>query len=106
MGSKKSFKQLEKLAGKLGGAVGGTRAAVDEGWIEFSRQIGQTGQIVRPRLYIGFGVSGAIHHLIGMKNSKNIIVVNKDIRAPILKIADIGVVGDINDILPELIEKL
>jgi len=106
MGSKKSFKQLEILASKLGGAVGGTRAVVDEGWIEFSRQIGQTGKIIRPRLYISFGVSGAIHHLIGMKNARKIIAINKDARAPIFKIADIGVIGDIHDILPKLIERL
>ena len=100
------FDLLEKLANKLGGAVAGTRAAVDEGWIEFSRQIGQTGKTIRPKVYIGCGVSGAIHHIIGIKNSKKIIAVNKDPRAPIFKIADVGIVGDLNEIIPRLISSL
>jgi caffeyl-CoA reductase-Etf complex subunit CarE len=104
MGSKRMFKQLEIFANKIGGALGATRAAVDLGWIDFSSQIGQTGKIVRPRLYVGFGVSGAIHHLIGMKNSHKIISINNDERAPILRISDLGIICNIEDILPELIE--
>jgi electron transfer flavoprotein alpha subunit len=77
---------------------------VDEGWIEFSRQIGQTGKIIRPRLYIGLGVSGAIHHLTGMKNAKKIIAINKDAKAPIFKISDLGIIAKVEDILPKLIE--
>jgi electron transfer flavoprotein alpha subunit len=106
VGSKEGFDLLERLANKLGGAVAGTRAAVDEGWIEFSRQIGQTGKTIRPRVYIGCGVSGAIHHIIGIKNSRKIIAVNKDPRAPIFKIADIGIIGDLNEIIPKLISSL
>jgi electron transfer flavoprotein alpha subunit len=102
MGSKEKFNQLYTLASKIGAAVGGTRAAVDEGWIEFSRQIGQTGKIIRPRLYIGLGVSGAIHHLTGMKNAEKIIAINKDAKAPIFKISDLGIITEVEDILPKL----
>jgi len=106
LGSGEKFQLLEKLAEKLGAAVGGTRAAVDEGWIEFSRQIGQTGKTIRPKLYIGFGVSGAMHHTIGIRNADKIIAVNNDQRAPIFKIADVGIIGDLNEIIPKLIKNL
>ena len=106
IGSKEKFNKLYTLASKIGGAVGGTRAAVDEGWIEFSRQIGQTGKIIRPRLYIGLGVSGAIHHLTGMKNAEKIIAINKDAKAPIFKISDLGIIAEVEDILPKLIESI
>lgn len=103
VGSKENFKLLEQLAQKLNGAVAGSREAVDRGWIDFSHQIGQTGKIVRPRIYIGCGVSGAIHHLIGMKKSKTIIAINTDKKAPILKIADVAIVGDLFNVIPLLI---
>jgi electron transfer flavoprotein alpha subunit/NAD-dependent dihydropyrimidine dehydrogenase PreA subunit len=106
IGSKDNFKLLEQLAQKLNGAVAGTREVVDRGWIDFSHQIGQTGKAVRPGLYIGCGVSGAIHHLIGMKKSKTIIAINTDRKAALLKIADVAIVGDLFKIIPELIANL
>ena len=106
VGSKENFKLLEQLAQKLNGAVAGSREAVDRGWIDFSHQIGQTGKIVRPRIYIGCGVSGAIHHLIGMKKSKTIIAINTDKKAPILKIADIAIVGDLFNVVQILIDNI
>ena len=102
VGSKEGFSLLEDLANTLGGVVAGTRKAVDHGWIDFSQQIGQTGRVVRPRVYIGCGVSGAIHHMIGMKHSKVIIAINNDPRAPIFKIATIGIVGDFFTLVPKL----
>ncbi len=104
VGSKEGFNLLKQLADKLGGVVAGTRSVVDEGWLDFSHQIGQTGKTVRPMIYIGCGVSGAIHHLIGMKNSKFIIAINRDSNAPIFKYADIGVVADLFELVPRLIE--
>jgi len=106
LGSKDGFKMLEYLANKVNAAVGATRAAVDKGWADASKLIGQTGKIIRPKIYFGFGVSGAIHHLIGMKNSKKIIAINKDPRAPILKIANIAIIGDVHDILCRLNNEL
>ncbi len=106
LGSKEGFILLDHLAEKIGGAVAGTRTAVDQGWIDFSYQIGQTGKTVRPRLYIACGVSGAIHHLIGMKHSGFIIAINTDPRAPIFKISDVGVVADLYEVVPKLIDKL
>jgi electron transfer flavoprotein alpha subunit len=106
VGSKDGFALLESLAEKVGGVVAGTRAAVDKGWIGFPQQIGQTGKTVRPRLYFGCGVSGAIHHMIGMRHSRNIIAVNSDPRAPIFKIASVGIVGDLYEVLPSLIRQL
>jgi electron transfer flavoprotein alpha subunit/NAD-dependent dihydropyrimidine dehydrogenase PreA subunit len=105
VGSKKGFELLQLFASKIGASLGGTRAAVDRGWIDVSQQIGQTGKIIRPELYIGCGVSGAIHHLIGMRNSRKIVAINKDAKAPILKVADIVFIGDIFEVLPKLINK-
>ncbi len=106
VGSAEKYRLIEELADLLGGSVGGSRVARDAGWVPFERQIGQTGRTVAPNLIITAGVSGATQFTNGMKDSKAIIVVNKDRNAPIFKIADVGVVGDLNEVLPALIEKV
>jgi electron transfer flavoprotein alpha subunit len=106
MGTEEKFGSLLGLAELLGAAVGGTRAVVDAGWLPYSTQIGQTGTTVRPDVYLAFGVSGAMQHLVGMKDSGTIIAVNKDEQAPIFAVADLGIIGDVHQVVPKLIEAL
>jgi electron transfer flavoprotein alpha subunit len=106
LGAAEHYALIERLGKRLNAATGATRAIVDAGWVPYAKQVGQTGKTVKPEVYIACGISGAMQHLVGMKDAKTIIAINKDADAPIFSIADLGIVGDVHKVLPKLIEAL
>ena len=106
LGKEENIPLAQSLADKINAQIGASRPVVDAGWLDHSRQIGSSGQVVSPKLYFSLGISGAIQHLVGMKGSKQIIAINKDPNAPIFEIADYAVIGDVLEILPKLTENL
>lgn len=106
VGSAENFKIIEELADVLGGCVAGSRMAVDAGWVPSDKLVGQTGVTVTPRLYVACGISGALHHTLGMKDSRTIVAINTDGNAPIFKLADLGIIGNLLDVVPTIVEQL
>ena len=106
LGSAEAYSLIEQVAEPIAAATGATRAIVDAGWVPYAKQVGQTGKTVKPEVYMACGVSGAMQHLVGMKDSKRIVAINKDPEAPIFSVADLGIVGDVHDVLPKLTEAL
>jgi electron transfer flavoprotein alpha subunit len=106
LGKAEGFQLCEDLAASMGGAVAATRAVVDAGWYPYAAQIGQTGKTVAPKLYLAVGISGAIQHKVGMQSSENIVAINKDQNAPIFEFSDLGIVGDLNKIVPKLTDAI